>query len=83
MKHFYKLDWHTPTHLFGSYFLARLLGITCEISMWQAALFALFFGILWECLDESFAGEWIFDPRGFDIGDVAADAVGCLLAIWI
>jgi len=51
--------------------------------MWQAALFALFFGILWECLDESFAGEWIFDPRGFDIGDVAADAVGCLLAIWI
>lgn len=79
---FFKLDWHTPTHLFGSFFLVHLFmffGMGVVISV----VFAFVLGALWEVLDEVFKGELIFDPRGGDMTDIIINALGCILAIWV
>ena len=78
----FKLDWHTPTHLLGSFFLVHLLqffGLSLIVSIGVA--FTL--GVIWEILDEEFYGKWIFDKRGGDFTDIIVDAIGCILAIWI
>lgn len=85
---FYRPDWHTFTHILGSFFLVALF-LKFGCSTWNAIFFAFALGIVWEALDEFTRNvelEWIrkiFDPRGGDIGDLIADAIGILLAYFI
>lgn len=79
----FKPDWHSLSHLFGSYFLVRFGLSVCGFDIFAAVGVAFGFGILYEIADTVFAGKWIFDPRGGDIIDIFVDAVGCILAIFI
>ena len=85
-------DWHSCTHLFGSYFLVGLfyllsVKLSLGYSLFTCTLIAFFLGVIWEALDELFAGvsniqkAWIFDPRGGDWGDLVADLIGCGLGM--
>jgi len=88
---FFPFDWHTPTHLFGSYFLVHVLRrITAWINgkedsetKFASFVLALSLGLGWEVLDQVFAGQWIFDLRGGDFADIAADVIGVLLGLVI
>ncbi len=76
---FYGFDWHSPTHLFGSFFLVHLFHwIGFDLIM--ATTIAFILGVIWEGLDEILEGWWIFDPRGGDWTDVIVDFIGCGLA---
>jgi len=77
----FRFDWHTPIHIFGSYFLMSATLHFATANMFIAGLVTLLFGVGWEILDELNAGVWIFDPRGGDFGDIAADIVGILLRV--
>ena len=79
----FRFDWHTPTHLFGCFFLASLFQHVPGVNVFDAALIAISLGIAWELLDEIFKGKWIMDPRGYDLNDIAVDVIGAVLAIWI
>jgi hypothetical protein len=102
---FFPLDWHTPTHLCGSFLLTHLLmwwrGVlvsrpylgaggqhhilraripTRQVKV-AAAMITMVLGMAWEVFDQLFAGQFIFDPRGGDWADLAADAAGILLRL--
>jgi len=81
MFEFYAIDWHSPTHFLGSALL--FLSIACTMDYWKAIISAWFLGIVWEVLDEYFAGQWIFDPRGGDWMDIIVDGCGVLLGLLI
>ena len=70
----FKPDAWSGTHLFGSFFLARVLQLWLDPVMAFCAAVAL--GVLWECVDQIVrrSGDW---------GDVAFDALGAGMAIWI
>ncbi len=76
-------DAWTGTHLFGSFFLSRLLmQVIHEPGL--AAGAALLLGVVWEIVvDEYRFNVFNPDPRGGDWGDIIADAVGCALSLWI
>ncbi len=96
---FYPIDWHTPIHLFGSFFLVKVLiwldtfrserkvvrlNSSQQMSVkLVSAMWAFGLGMIWEMMDSWFAGQWIFDARGGDWSDVIADMVGCMLAVVI
>jgi len=79
---FYKLDYHSLNHLFGSFFLVHL-GLFFGLDMIPAVSIAFTLGVLWEYMDSMFAGKFIFDSRGGDFIDIIVDAIGCTLAVWI
>lgn len=81
MIHFFQPDWHSPTHLFGSFFLVRLIFKTSGSNIDKAAIWAFVIGIAWEILEESFKGRWVFDPRGYDVMDIIVNGLGCMLAV--
>jgi len=75
-----KLDWHSLIHLFGSFWLVHFLALFTDI--YSAAIAAFCLGILWEVIDEVFAGHWILDPRGFEWEDIVVDLAGCVMALF-
>ena len=81
MFEFFHLDWHTPTHFFGSCVLFLVLFL--KLKWGTAAITAFFLGIIWEILDDYLAGKFIFDPRGGDWTDIMVDGCGVILGVLI
>lgn len=82
---FQRLDSWSFVHIFGSFFLVKLI-LHLNPVVWQAALIAFGLGLCWEGFDQFFGkgcGVVWFDSRGFDGSDVLMDALGCALALWI
>ena len=81
--HWFGLDWHTLTHLLGSYALARVFSHIPDFTMLNAAILAFLLGVAHEAMDEYFKGQWIYDPRGWSLDDIVFDLIGCTSALWI
>ena len=45
--HWHKFDWHTPIHLFGSFFLVHLFAALMSGDVFQAVVFAFGLGVMY------------------------------------